>query len=335
MRQLEFDADLFQTLKTKAKSASTYWGPYVESITNIITKDGLKGFGDNYYLTQAFGDALRYDAPRHRIRKLLKTPRLYKFVERCLVLAKHKKIRRDLYPQCEAIFSDKGFVNYLAYEGNMAQLDLGISRYVVIDDHKLPLRYFMFLIYLEMLLELLKAKGLNPEDALSGNYMDIGGGYGATVDGMYLYKKYKTLGESGNYLLDQFPVTFIANQYLKYRRNGKEDGSCKVIQNTETSHLSGMNIKLFFNSNSFQEMDAKQIHEYCAFMKENKAPESYLALYMYDSSRADNSPARALDIFNQYFSHSGDVSVAGFFKKRGAELPEAGVIKGSLYLYKL
>lgn len=364
LSHLEFDTKLFQILqniwKDETHSASEYWTGYVESITKIITRDGLSGFGDNYYLTQGFGDALRYETPRRRLRRLLMIPAIYKFVEKQLVIKNHKKVRNTIYKKCEPVFLEKGFVKYLSQEVSSAPRDLGISRFIEIDGNKVPLRYWMFLIYLEMLLDALKLSGIDSKDILSGNYMDIGGGYGATVDGIYLYKQYKSLGRGGiNYLLDQFPVTFIANQYLKYRRNGqmlpliysenKHDtadsridenvGSgesfCRVIQNTATDHISGLNISLFFNSNSFQEMDKQQIHEYCGFMNANKASNAYLALYLYDSEKDGNSPDPALEIFNQYFSLKANLPIGRFFEQRHVKLPDASVIKGGLYLYKI
>jgi hypothetical protein len=51
--------------------------------------------------------------------------------------------------------------------------------------------------------------------------MDIGGGYGCTPDGVSLFKEYRSIGRNTvNYTLDQFPVTFIANQFLKFRGAG-------------------------------------------------------------------------------------------------------------------
>ena len=64
----EHDKKLFKQLSNSARDsevkASSYWQAYPESIETIIQKDGLSGFGTNYFLTRAFGEALKTDVPR-------------------------------------------------------------------------------------------------------------------------------------------------------------------------------------------------------------------------------------------------------------------------------
>ena len=56
------------------------------------------------------------------------------------------------------------------------------------------------------------------ENLIAGNTVDIGGGYGGFVDAISIFKSSKNIGSNSiNFQVDQFPVTFIANQYLKYR----------------------------------------------------------------------------------------------------------------------
>ena len=83
---LEFDEPLFNELRRayelKTQPVSSYWGEYVRSIVSVIERDQLSGFGQNYFLTQGFGDALKTTIPRYRLRKILVLPALYKIVEK-------------------------------------------------------------------------------------------------------------------------------------------------------------------------------------------------------------------------------------------------------------
>ena len=75
----------------------------------------------------------------------------------------------------------------------------------------------------------------NVNDILNRNYLDIGGGYGSTVDGVTMFKKFYDFGEgTSHYLLDQFPVSYIANQYLKHRHGPNH---LNFIESSSTTKL--------------------------------------------------------------------------------------------------
>ena len=95
---LEHDKKLFKQLSKPARDsgvkASSYWQAYTESIEAIIQKDGLSGFGTNYFLTQAFGDALKTDVPRQRLRKLLEFPVLFRPIEKMSVIRSYGRLKK-------------------------------------------------------------------------------------------------------------------------------------------------------------------------------------------------------------------------------------------------
>ena len=62
-----------------------------------MRKDGLSGFGDDYFLTQGFGDSLKYHVARVRIRKLLRSPKLYAPIEKALVVRSQKRMAKTLF----------------------------------------------------------------------------------------------------------------------------------------------------------------------------------------------------------------------------------------------
>jgi putative sugar O-methyltransferase len=215
----------------------------------------------------------------------------------------------------------------------------------------------MFLIYLEMFHILAKMSGVDAEMVLSGNYLDIGGGYGSSVDGMAIYKKFRGIGASTvNYDVDQFPVTFIANQYLRYRHPeamcpvlafsndldlsgsprsiaSSAHSFLQVIQNNLVDQIKGANISFFFNSNSFQEMDIDQVEEYCRFIECNKAAKTYLGVYFYDSDKTSNDPAKACAVLSSHFKQIGHLTSADLFTLRGLQPPTSGVVKGTYRLF--
>lgn len=357
---LEFDEAIYSDLRSAYESnsyaTSEYWSDYVRSILNIIEHDKLSGFGNDYFLTQGFGDALRLTVPRYRLRKILKIPALYKLVEKYSVIVRYRKIKRKLFKQVEGIFGGLDFVDYLAARLDIVTNELRINRFIYIGGKRIPFRYLMFLLYIEILSQITLEEDiqLSLDELLDGNYLDIGGGYGCTPDGISLLKAYRGIGSSTvNYNLDQFPVTFIANQFLKFRnQDGLLEPLCsgkstltpdsdknqssyfRVIQNDVVQRLAGMDIKFFFNANSFQEMDVKQIEEYCQFIDKNKSESAYLALYLYDSCKDSNNPDKPLNIIKDHFTLVARMSMKELFDKNNQEVP-FGVVKGALYLFDL
>ena len=361
-QELEFDQETLSKMERafneydQQAQVGDYWRGYVASILEVMRKDGLSGFGDDYFLTQGFGDSLKYHAARVRIRKLLRSPKLYAPIEKALVVRSQKIMAKTLFANHGSILRSSDFAKHLVGQLDSATRALGISRYFEIEGNRAPWRYWMFLVYLEMLQRLADNAGIDADELLAGDYLDIGGGYGSSVDGMAVYKRYRRIGGgTANYDIDQFPVTFIANQYLKYRNpkshfapiandsdfqsmireKSKKDTYCCVIQNNTVGQIANLRISLFFNSNSFQEMDSVQVEEYCRFMKVNSADTAFLGAYFYDSTKESNNPARPLEILNRHFTLLGEVGAKEFFATRGVPFPDGRVVKGGCYLFKV
>ena len=235
----------------------------------------------------------------------------------------------------------------LSKELNGVTEALKINRYMLIEGSKVPWRYLQFFAYIELIHQLIETNKLkiNIEDLLNGNTLDIGGGYGPVTDGFYSYKRMNNIGNnSTDYILEQYPVSFIANQYLTYRHKDiilyplssdndlltkKEEAghNIRVIQNTASDNLKNLNIGLFFNSNSFQEMDLSQVKHYSKFMKENKSSSSYLMCFYYadyDFNSGRNSPKPSLEIFESEFNLLGK-----------SVLSLDGFVDGTLYLFEV
>jgi hypothetical protein len=183
--------------------------------------------------------------------------------------------------------------------------------------------------------------------------MDIGGGYGPVIDIFYTYKNQNLIGNGSiNYQLEQFPVSFIANQYLNYRHKGKVldpilnanfdyenqehlNQSFRILQSSVSNLVKGLNIKFFFNSNSFQEMDKEQVEEYVRFMKDNSAETSFLGSFYYNTGAGDAKKSQvwnsekgsihaSIDLFNREFKLIDKIDFA-----------MNGYVPGTLFLYEL
>lgn len=146
---LEHDKKLFKQLSNSARDsevkASSYWQAYIESIETIIQKDGLSGFGTNYLLTQAFEDALKTDAPRQRLLKLLGFPALFRPIEKMSVIRRYGRLKKTLFEIAGGAFIDKSFVKFLANEIDERTRRLKINRYMWINNRKVPWRDLIFL----------------------------------------------------------------------------------------------------------------------------------------------------------------------------------------------
>lgn len=350
MAHLHFDKAIFKKLTedydNSEQKPSKYWQDYTNLILSEIRKDELRGFGKSYNLTRGFGDAMHFPK-RARVRKLIKFPFLYEPVEKFLALRRQKKQQQGVFESSKNFFSKKSYIDKLSKELNGVTEALGINRYNLIERNKVPWRYLQFFAYIELIHQLIKTNKLTIDigDLLNGNTMDIGGGYGPVTDGFFCYKRMNNIGaNSTDYILEQFPVAFIANQYLSYRHKNnimfplssdnnlitKEEQTgrkIRVIQNTASDYVKNLNIGLFFNSNSFQEMDQSQIKYYSKFMKKNKSGSSYLLCFFYsnyDVSSGRNSPEPSLEIFETEFSLLGK-----------SVLTLDGFVSGTLYLFKI
>ena len=350
--RLKYDVKLFKLFLDSYYSIeykpSQYWKGYVDEIIKVIEKDHLNKFGSDYILTKGFGDAIKYP-PNKKIRKILRIPFLYKIVEKKLALYRYVKAKKIIFSKAKKFITDEKFVNKISESLDLTTRNLGIERFIYVNNKKIPWRYIMFVLYYELLLKILKNNNIKYDikSLIDGNFMDIGGGYGSVADGISMLKSTLDIGKGTvNQVLDQFPVSFIANQYLSYRypnklinpllktddykknkNNSNDEASFfQVIQSNVSSKLKNQNITLFFNSNSFQEMDLSQVKNYVQMMKTNKADVSFLACYLYDSDKESNSPEKVIKVLDSEFD------LLGFEEY---ENKERGFVKGKLYLYKI
>ena len=345
---LPFNENMFNAFQNSYEEAdveiSEYWQSYVDIILGEIKESGLDGFGTSYNLTKGFGDAMSFPR-RPKIRRLLVFPFLYIPVERYLALMNHNRVSMSSFANAMDFFYQNEFIDHVTGELSPVTKELGINRYMNVNGSDIPWRYMQAIGYIELLSNRQGWGGEVPtiEQLFDGNTMDIGGGYGPFVDALSIFKATSNVGcKSTNYLLDQFPVSFIANQYLTYRydldvlppvldvddlrtsETGRDGQSFRVIQNTSAKDIKGLDIKFFFNSASFQEMDVKQIQEYVHFIKNNSSDLSYLACFYYPSSKDSNSLAASLEIFNKEFKVLGQKS-----------LDLKGFVKGTMYLFRI
>jgi len=358
---------------------SQYWSAHVESgrevfplnrIKAVLAKEGLSGFGTNPDTTFGFGDASKFN-PKHRLRRLIKIPVVYKIIEKYWVIYIVNKYKTSFFACYKKIFKDLNFVRYMSGQLSQSTKNLKIRCAISLEGKLVPRRSLFFLINLEKIKVILKRVNSNLElrDILDGNYMDIGGAYGGPIDVVHLYKKFHKIGkESTSYVLEQFPVSYIANQYLEYRHEGdilppifldneiiptdisKTDETAgisshsfiRIIQNTSVKSLSGLDIKFFFNSNSFQEMDDQQINDYCEFMKKNKSKRAFLGACFYLGGRATANSA--MSILNENFKCLGKITMKDFLEINDINeleiIADSNGVSGKLaddavYLYEL
>ncbi len=349
-KKLKYDEKLFKLFLDSYYSIqykpSQYWESYVDQIIAVIKKDHLNQFGSDYVLTKGFGDAIKY-TPNKKLRKIFPIPFLYKFAEKKLALHRYGKAKKIIFSKAKKFITDEKLVNEISDSLDSSTRNLGIERYVYVHNKMIPWRYIMFILYYELLLKILKNNNIKYDikSLINGNFMDIGGGYGSVADGIYILKAMLGTGKGTvNQVLDQFPVSFIANQYLSYRypnkiispilksddykkNKPKDEGSFfQVIQSNVSNKLKNQNITLYFNSNSFQEMDSTQVKNYVKMMKTNKAALSFLACYLYDSNKNNNSPQKVVNILSSEFHLLGSEKYQN---------KEEGFVPGSLYLYKI
>lgn len=347
MKKLHFDEtlfnDFFKSYKNSDIKPSKYWQDYTNTIQNEISKEGLEGFGSNYYLTKGFGDAKKIPA-RPKIRKTIKFKILYEILERFLAFYNHQR-KQSLFKNFE---KEKPLIDFIKFSSNeLKQLskDLGVNRTYKIYRKDIPWRYIQSYAYLKMFFHIIKEskaeKDLN--DLFRGNVLDIGGGYGPMLDNISIYKKFNKIGErTTNYLLDQYPVSFIANQYLKFRHGENllcpilkekisseekrnEGQNFQVIQSNMANKINNLKIKFFFNSNSFQEMDIEQVQSYCSFIKKNKTEISYLGCFFYTTSiTTTNNFLPSLTLLKEEFNLVGKI-----------DSDNAGLIEGTMFLFKV
>lgn len=354
MPNLNFDREIFdeftESYEKHRFKHSKYWDEYVNLIIKEIKKNKLQDFGRNRDLTKGFGDALGV-TKRPKIRKLLLFPFFYKPVEKFLTKRKQLKNQKNVFNSSSNFFSND-FIKKLANELDKTVSDLGIDRFNEVDNKKLPWRYLQAAAYIELLERIINKniKDSSLSKILNGNTIDIGGGYGPTIDTINIFKNLNGIGAgSTDYILEQYPVSFIANQYLTYRnkqilspilsKNHKNVtlndtfSQLRVIQSGFVTDLESLNIKFFFNSNSFQEMDESHIYEYREFIKRNKSTESYLSFFHYQDSVGKNKN-------EQLWLDNGQHGYINLFKNEFnlievVDFELHGYVSGKLYFFKL
>ena len=346
--KLNFDRELFQAFEDAYESSNTvpseYWSSYVDIVKAEIENEGLNGFGTSYDLTKGFGDAMSYPK-RTRVRKYIPLPFIYLWIEKFLTTLKFSKSQHKTFNESKNFFTNTLFIEELSKELNETVSKLGINRYAYVNNNKVPWRYLQAFTYFELIEKILNNNKFDNslKEILSGNSIDIGGGYGPFIDSISLYKASISNNCGVNYLLDQFPVSYIANQYLHHRykekllppiisrqslRDEENDSTnsqyIRVIQSNVASELTDLNINFFFNSNSFQEMDSYQIESYSDFIKNNATNSAVLACFFYDRADGNDTSQMPLNILRKKFAEIGSEI-----------LNLNGYIKGTLYLFSV
>lgn len=348
--RLKHDNALFSQFEEASKISnfkpSEYWNGYTELIVGQINREGLRGFGRNALLTKGFGDARTYP-PSQRIRKLLKYQFAYRPIEILIAHLRQNKSQQKIFNSIESIITEKEFVRHIALELHLAQKSLGINRTFKVKNKYIPSRYLQSILYIELLKDILKRDkhSISLKHILDGNTLDIGGGYGVVSDGFNIYKRVNSLAtETTDYILDQFPVSYIANQYLSYRYPSSilepilksfstnsfvemgNGNKIRVIQASALENITDLNIKYFFNSNSFQEMDKDQVMAYINFIKKNKSVNSFLGCFFYHGRRDDNKIEPVKRLLDENFNLVGSSELRNM---------QPGIISGVQYLYSI
>lgn len=341
-------------IKNKGES-SKYWLEYVVLMTSIIDSKGLEGFGYNYSLTRGFGD-VRKIPKSSKLRNFFRFSILYKPLEIFLAFYRYKKnrlvIKKSKPLVWESLYKKLTFIsNQISDKTN----ELGINRCVNVDGKEIPWRYSMSLFYLETIQNIFSRHDsqVTFSKLLAGNFMDIGGGYGVMCDTVNIFKNITDVKNTKTYILEQFPVSYICYQYLNYSYSQKvdiiseefdfkrnESTSC-VIQSCKKS-LKDLNVSFFFNSNSFQEMDDKNIKDYVKFMINNSSEESYLGVFLYNSQKSFkrqntlhySGPERVNNILKINFSLIGSLTTYEMFKLNSCEMNK-NFIDGEMFIYKI
>jgi putative sugar O-methyltransferase len=355
---LNHNETLFNSFKRESinsnYNSSEYWSNYVENIIKEIELGKLSDFGSNYQLTYGFGDAIKV-MPMRKLRKIINSPKVLHFLEKWIGIYRFNLKKRTTFSTFDKAISNREFLGKLTQEINLVTNSLDIRRHYYVGKNKVPFRYLLAVIYIEMINHLFSVPDgvFSSERIFSGNFMDIGGGYGAFCDSVSMYKRFNGFVGGINYVLDQFPVAYIANQYLSKRHPDSTISPVinrasvkspatppgnghffRVVQSNAADDFVGEKISLFFNSNSFQEMEAEQVTKYCALIRSNAVRGGCLAVFLYNSTEKRNNPKNVLSILDGNFKRAAEISSQDFFEERGVCL-SPHMLKGSMYLYQL
>ena len=227
---LEYDHELFLELKKNRAKPSDYWKEYTELIESVIKKSKLSKFGISYNLTRGFGEAMAYPWEREkfafknfsssRLRKLIKFDFIYFFIRKILMDFAHAKQRNRAFDNFASFFNDNIYIVKASLENSIVTRRLGINKYFKVNNKDVTWNIMQSFVYFELIKKIISQSKFKYsfENLIAGNTVDIGGGYGGFVDAISIFKSSKNIGSNSiNFQVDQFPVTFIANQYLKYR----------------------------------------------------------------------------------------------------------------------
>lgn len=343
---MKHDLELYQKLKKEFDDStfnktSDYWSGYIKNIVYELDKNGLNNFGRKYVTNAGgFGDAPKI-GQRPLLRKIFKLPFVYKFLEKQYVNFYIKRIKEHFFNSLKSTnyFSKSDLLIYISQKLNNKTRSVNPIRVVDVDNNLIPHSYTKGAIYLDMIEKIIEDNNLDfkLDHLFENNVMDIGGGVGSILHSFYEYHKYKEIENNSKFFLyEQFPVSYIAKQSLEYfsgqnvsmfGHEVKNTSNILVIQNTLDKEITNQNISLFFNSESFQEMDEEQIKDYIEVMKNNASKESYLASFFYPSVKKSNSDKKVIKIFNNSFRLIG--------WEQNYYSHYLGGIQGILYLYRI
>lgn len=341
MQDLIHDKKLFDRLyddykKNTSKIASKFWENYVKSISNELEVNGLKNFGKKFIITLGgFGDIPKL-TPRPLVRRVFKIPLIYKFLEKKYTYYIVNNVKNNFF---NLLKNDKfelsDLLIHLGNKLNTKTLPFKLIRTVKINNNLIPHSYTKGAINLDIILKVIDFYNLNIsfEDLYAKNIMDIGGGIGSILHSFKEHNEMNKYNQNSKYyLIEQFPVSYLAYKNLLYFNDddvsiNSDNNKLNVITNTSIGSLNYLNISFFFNSSSFQEMDINQIEEYISFIKTHASKKSYLACFLYPSNKELSSDKKVVRLMNNHFELLGwDKNY--YDKYRGA-------IQGILYLYKV
>lgn len=132
-RKLKNNTPLFNKLEDSYLTStqivtSQYWSAHVNRIKAVLAKEGLSGFGTNPDTTFGFGDASKFN-PKHRLRRLIKIPVVYKIIEKYWVIYTINKYKTSFFACYKKIFKDLNFAHYMSSQLSQSTKKLKSSFY--------------------------------------------------------------------------------------------------------------------------------------------------------------------------------------------------------------
>ena len=329
-------AKLVDDYKRGSKKSSKFWDNYVKNISDEVEINGLENFGKKYVITSGgFGDIPKL-SPRPLARRVFKIPLIYKFLEKKYTYFLVNRVKNNFFnflKNDEFELSD--LLIHLGNKLNKKTRPFKLIRTVKIKNNLIPHSYTKGAILLDIILKITDFNNLNIsfKDLYARNVMDIGGGIGSIL---HSYKEHNEINkynqDSKYYLIEQFPISYLAYKNLLYFNDGdvsinSDDDKLNVITNTSIDSIDYLDISFFSNSSSFQEMDTTQIEEYISFIKKHASKKSYMACFLYPSNKQLSFDKKVVRLMNKHFELLGWDK--NYYERYG------GAISGILYLYKV